>query len=383
MKHNGNDVLASKAVACATVFTISGFTFSAVAFSGTLSPVSAQGISEYGGVMSMPKLIPNPQGAAGAVGSLYNIPAKTAGAISGAGSSQKSPPAGRSATSSAGSTKKGGIPPKGTVIRSGDIPGGTANVTRQAMAEYSRQAKDLYNKAVDAQSKGKTDEAEQMYRKSLLIRESYWRGTDKQIPEIQLKLGEIYIAKGDLKKAEGSLSQVLVSLSHFFGPGSDNRLTPLLLLADVYEKEGDSARSYDSLRQAYMLSKRVKESPVSPIDIMLKTGKLAINLKKFREAEQLYEVALSDDERGKLSHDQLLTAIDDYALALKGLSRDRDADFVLSQGIKIRESSGKGSETPQGSSVPSSGSTSGGTTANEGAKPADALPKTVAPFVKP
>src|SRR5579883_2099938 len=160
----------------------------------------AQGISEYGGVMGIPKPVPKPEAAAGALNTLYGLPSRAANSAAAAADAHSR----TNAVTAGGKKQKPGAKPKGAVVKSGDIPSNTVAATRQALIEHSRQAKELLDKANDAKSKGKIDEAEQLYAKSLQIREAYWRDTDKEIPNIQYKLGELYAQKGDLKKAEGT-----------------------------------------------------------------------------------------------------------------------------------------------------------------------------------
>lgn len=194
---------------------------------------------------------------------------------------------------------------------------------------------------MDALSKGKLTEAEANLRKSLAIRETYWKDKDKVSPAIMVKLAEIYMTKNENKKAEVMLTTNLASLSRIYGPGSDHRLKPLCMLAEVYKREGDKLKSYDSSRQAYFLSRRSHDESVHPATLMIATGKMAIELNKFREAEEIYESALTEDQRSKLTQEELLTAIDDYAIALKKMNRERDAEFVLVQAQQIREQAGQ------------------------------------------
>jgi len=68
------------------------------------------------------------------------------------------------------------------------------------------------------------------------------------------------------------------------------------------------------------------------------TVKKAIEVNKFRDACEMCEMAMSTAEKPKMSQDQLLALMNDYATALRGLNRTRDAEEVLAEAEKIKGS---------------------------------------------
>ena len=298
-----------------------------------------QGISEYAGVSSIPKPVPGASGGmSNALNSLYGAPGKALGGVTAGGAQGSTPsPSGKTQTYGKG---KGAKTSAQTPIMSGDLPGASANLARANLIKLSGEADTAYHTGLAAKQKGKLAEAEPLLKKSVAIRAKYWADRDKLIPDIYVHLGEIYSNKGDDAKAAESLQQALSYYSRFYGPGSDHRIKPLFLLSDVDYRLGEKGQGYDYFKQAYLLAERGKLAEYNPVELRLTTGKKALELEKFRDAEELFEKAVSDKERTKLSPDQLVTAMNDYATALKGLHRDRDAEEVLAEIERIKGSQG-------------------------------------------
>lgn len=302
---------------------------------GCCSASFAQGMSEYAGVTSIPKPMPKTGGIAGALNSMYGAPGKQMSAATKTVSTTTRSTASSSPVRTAQAPAKKGKP---AMIMSGDLPGSAIQAQREAVLGVSKIANEAYNTGMDAKKKGKLDEAEKNLRKSVNARMQYWSERDHKIPDILVDLGEINATLGNDKKAVEDLQQALAFYSKFHGPGSSHRLKPLLLLSDCQLKLGEKTQSYDSYKQAYQLATRAKLDAYNPVVLRMTTVKKAIEVNKFRDACEMCETAMSTSEKPKMSQEQLLALMNDYATALRGLNRTRDAEEVLAEAEKIKGS---------------------------------------------
>lgn len=318
----------------------------AVALSiGCCSAVFAQGMSEYAGVMAMPKPVPSSKAVGGTLNSLYGASGKGLNSVAAAAGGAKT-----ASASKASAAPAKGAKPKPAVIMSGDLPGSAIQAQREVVLGVSKVANETYKAGMDAKAKGKLSEAEVQLRKSVNARQQYWSDRDRKIPDILVELGELNATKGDDKKAVEDLQSALAFYGKFHGPGSVHRLKPLLLLSESQYRLGEKVPSYDSYKQAYLLATRAKLDAYNPVELRLKTIQKAIEVGKNRDACEMAEAATSTTERAKLSQEQLLTVMNDYATALKGLNRNRDAEEVLAEAEKIRGGSPAVAPAPENGS---------------------------------
>lgn len=304
---------------------------------GCCGAASAQGMAEYAGAVSATPRVPKSDGVTNSLNNLFAAPGKVTNSAIRSTNAASSSSASVSRPAAAPATP--GKKPKGAIVISGDMPGGQAEAARAAVLEITKQADASFKAGIDLKKKGKLDEAEVQLRKSLVARQRYWADRDKQIPEIQLMLGEINNTRHQDAKAVADLEGALASYSKFYGPGSDNRLKPLLILSDSQAKLGEKVKSYESYSQAYRLATRAKMDAYNPSEMRLTTVKMALGVDKFRDAVDMCEIAVNPTERAKLSQDQLLSVMNDYATALKGMNRTRDANEILAEAEKIKGSS--------------------------------------------
>jgi tetratricopeptide (TPR) repeat protein len=295
---------------------------------GFCGAASAQGMMEYAGVMGIPKPVPKGPGVSNSVNSLYGASGKGLTVAASAGNS--------SAQAASRSAKtKTPARPKGMVV-SGDLPGGQAEAALAAVLEITKQADATYKSGLDLKQKGKIEEAEKQLRKSLAMRERYWADRDSKIPEINLMLGEINNTLHRDKQAITDLEAALAGFGKFYGPGSNHRLKTLLVLSDSQGKVGEKVKSYDSYSQAYRLAIRAKLNDFNPTVMRLTAVKMALGVDKYRDAVDMCELAVHPNEKPKLNQEQLLSMLNDYADALKGMNRNRDANEILAEAEKIR-----------------------------------------------
>lgn len=309
---------------------------------GCCGAAFAQGMAEYAGAVSATPRVPVNKGMTDGLSNMFAAPGKvTDRAIRQTNAVSSSASTSVQTSRSAGAKPAAAKPAakgKGGIIVSGDMPGGQAEAARAAVLEITKLADASYKAGIDLKKKGKLDEAEVQLRKSLVARQRYWADRDKQIPEIQLMLGEINNTRGQDAKAVTDLEGALASYSKFYGPGSDNRIKPLLLLSDSQTKLGEKVKAYESYSQAYRLATRAKLDAYNPSEMRLTSVKMALGVDKFRDAVDMCEIAVNGSERAKLSQDQLLSVMTDYATALKGMNRTRDANEILAEAEKIKGS---------------------------------------------
>jgi len=219
---------------------------------------SAQGIAEYGSLMAMPK----PMGSANAMGSgmnkLYGAPTK---ALHGLGSTGQT---GGRASSTVRSSNLG------TPVTLPKAKPGTNSVNLDPAAKakadvlkLSAQAKQYLIQAQAADKAEKWDEAEAAYKKSLGIRETYWKDRDPAIPDILNALAEVSIAQENADACRKYLNASLVVLGKLYGPGTAHRIKPLALQGSLYEAQNDPGRALDSYQQCKMLTDRLTASEKS------------------------------------------------------------------------------------------------------------------------
>ncbi len=228
------------------------FSFSIIVFGALLTyapPAKAQGMSEYGGLMAMPKPMGSAQTMGGGLNKLYGAPNK---ALSGIGSG--SGPTG--STGSGGSNRNLGTPiTRTTGAKTG---GGKTDILRLAA-----QAKDLSKQAITFEKAGKINEAELAYKKSLGIREAYWKDRDPDIPGILNALAKINVDKKNYDQAHKYINASLVVLGKLHGPGSAHRIVPAELQGRIYEEQSDYARAFESYQQCNLLLERLSTDEVS------------------------------------------------------------------------------------------------------------------------
>ena len=107
------------------------------------------------------------------------------------------------------------------------------------------------------QSGSRPSEAEAAYKKSLGIRETYWKDRDPAIPDILNALAEVSIAQENAEACRKYLNASLVVLGKLYGPGTAHRIKPLALQASLYEAQNDPGRALDSYQQCKTLADRL------------------------------------------------------------------------------------------------------------------------------
>lgn len=220
----------------------------------------AQGIAEYGSLMAMPK----PMGAAhtmgGGMNKLYGAPTKALQGVSGGNSSHTSHASGQTGGRPSPSARNSNL---GTPVTLGRGTEATHQNHNAEVMKLSAQAHQLLKQAQDFEKAEKWDEAAAAYKKSLGIRETYWKDRDPAIPDILNALAEVSIAQEDGEACRKYLNASLVVLGKMYGPGTAHRIKPLALQGSLYEAQNDPGRALDSYQQCKMLVERLTASEKS------------------------------------------------------------------------------------------------------------------------
>lgn len=209
------------------------------------SKAYAQGIAEYGGLMAMPKPMGSAQTMGSSMNKLYGAPNK---ALQGLGATGQT---GGRPSPSARSTNLG------TPITHTRNASATHENHKTEVLKLSAQAQEHLKQAKAFEKAGKWNEAEAAYKKSLGIRETYWKDRDPAIPDILNALAEISIAQENADACRKYLNASLVVLGKLYGPGTAHRIKPLALQASLYEAQNDPGRALDSYQQCKMLIERL------------------------------------------------------------------------------------------------------------------------------
>ncbi len=208
----------------------------------TAQSAYAQGISEYGSLMAMPK----PMGAAhsmtGGLNKSFGSVNKSLNSISGAG--QNASGSGTAPSASFGAPIK--------KQHSAATTNGKVEIIKLAA-----QSKDLLKQAISLEKSGKINEAEAAYKKSLGIREAYWKDRDPEIPGILIRLAKISIAQKNYDQGRKYINASLVVLGKLHGPGSFHRITPCQLQGQIYEEQNDFPRALEAYEQCKILAERL------------------------------------------------------------------------------------------------------------------------------
>jgi|AGTN01.2.fsa_nt_gi hypothetical protein len=296
------------------------------------SPGFSQGISEGMGMMGMPKPVPGVN--AGMYDKLFTAPHRaTERAIS-----QSGTPA-PSAKAKSKSAKSGGAKPTGAAITSGDVNMDPQAQARAQIVKQGQIAQDLYKKAQDAETKGKLPDAIKFYGGSLAIKERYWPKSDKTIPEIFHKLAVLNTQVGDPQAAIKAYDKERYYITQVYGPGTKHSIAPARSLGELYQKQGDLAKSQDFYKQALTLTERdLGKDSKEAMELRLIVARQAKEKDWNREAAGFYQtvVDVTNEHADLVPTSDLVVVLNEYADVLKKLDRTDEADSILAQADKLK-----------------------------------------------
>ncbi len=197
---------------------------SLVAFSIAMSslPAFGQGISEYGGLMGMPKNMPT--GHQGALTNLY-----------GAGSLNK-------ITGSQSGAAGSALP----VV-------GDSRVIAKNIADKANQ---YFGEAQKKEKAGKLAEAEAWYRGSAQMREQVWGTKDPAVFVIYGKIGALCTKQNKLPEAEAAYRRQIACAVRLYGAGAYEMCPILAHVAETCMAQNKMPDAINAYRQIYQLKKR-------------------------------------------------------------------------------------------------------------------------------
>lgn len=297
------------------------------------SPAFSQGISEGMSTMGMPKPVPGVNGSM--YDKLYGAPHRaTQRTIS-----QNTLPA-----TGAGKVKDKNAKPKptGEAITSGDVNLDPQAQARAQMVKQSKLAQDYYKKAQDAEAANKLPEAVKFYSASLAIKERYWPKADKTIPEIFHKLAILNSQIGDSAAAIKAYDRERYYITQQFGPGTKHSIGPARSLGELYQKQGEFAKSQDFFKQALTLTERdLGKDSKEAMELRLIVARQAKEKEWNREAATFYQtvVDVTNEHAELVPTSDLVVVLNEYADVLKKLDRNDEADSILAQADKLKDGS--------------------------------------------
>lgn len=202
----------------------------------TTPQASAQGLSEYGGLMAMPRGIPS--------GDLTKTMTRTYGSVN-IPTGQTTP----QAASDPQTARILGLAP-GTALDAKKI---------KALGEKTIT---LYNQAkaicANEQATSPTlSEAERKLKEAITIRNSIWGYQDPAIPKMLLLLGDVYARNKQEQAAAQCFHNAQVYINKRLGPGSYERYDAILALANLAKNTGKAAEAISQYRQVIQIDERL------------------------------------------------------------------------------------------------------------------------------
>ena len=214
------------------VLTMSATLVALLPFLPASGPASAQGISEYGGLMAMPKGVPSGN-MAGGLSRLYN-----------AGATPQAVLSEQQAAYSLGLTDV--KPPDPKKIKAQTI-----------------KSVDLFKNAkvkMASPTPANLGEAAKMLREAISIRNSIWGYQDPAIPQMLNMLAEVYIKQKYFPQAEACYHNAQVYITKRSGPGSYERFDALLGLARLQESLKNYKGAASNYRQIVVIDERLNRA---------------------------------------------------------------------------------------------------------------------------
>lgn len=199
-----------------------------------------------------------------------------------------------------------------------------------------------YNESLELQKQGKLVEAAHALKKSIEIRD-YFIDTDKELPHMRLKLGELWIAAGHSDSALVVLGQSLAGFARWYGPGSEQSVKALALMGDVYTKNTDHSQAVKNYMQSYLISQRFKgKNSPETMKLRLQLAAAHTGAKELEQSASLYKEALELQQKNEklLDKEQLLSTLTDYAAVLQELKKDEEAKAILDRADEVRSGNG-------------------------------------------
>jgi tetratricopeptide (TPR) repeat protein len=122
---------------------------------------------------------------------------------------------------------------------------------RLTVQNAGKESNHLYDLAVQKEKAGKNLEAEQLYRRSLAVRERIWGTKDPAVFKIMNKIAQLLRKRGDLPATENCYRAILTAEVKHFGAGEYDLVPTLEKLGQVCFDEKKYDDSYNFFQQVY------------------------------------------------------------------------------------------------------------------------------------
>jgi tetratricopeptide (TPR) repeat protein len=122
---------------------------------------------------------------------------------------------------------------------------------RLTVKNAGKESNHLYDLAVQKEKAGKNVEAEQLYRRSLAVRERIWGTKDPAVFKIMYKIAGLLRKRGDLPATEACYRAILTAQVKHFGAGEYELVPTLEKLGQVCFDQKKYDDSYNFFQQVY------------------------------------------------------------------------------------------------------------------------------------
>jgi tetratricopeptide (TPR) repeat protein len=276
-------------------------------------PSLAQGISEMGAAHAMGATLGaglhrNAGGASNGLNNVYGSINKQLGGVSAASGGSGSAAAGSNNAFAFASTDKNGDPIDPRIM------------VRDAGKESNR----LFDLAVQKQKAGKNAEAEQLYRRSLLIRERIWGSKDPAVTKIMGVIAELMRKRGDLAGAEVCYHAVLTTELKHYGAGTYELVPTLEKLGQICFAQKKYSDSYNYFQQVYtQRSRKLGVDSPETITAALELSKAYYESGNFSDAAELLSKTI-DAKLNDSGSPQMVKLLEAYMNVLKKQNKQEE-----------------------------------------------------------
>ncbi|MDZ4836458.1 MAG: tetratricopeptide repeat protein [Candidatus Melainabacteria bacterium] len=216
------------------------------------------------------------------------------------------------------------------------------------------EAAKAYSESQALKSQGKFFEASKYMRKCLAIRH-YFVATDKEIPALKQKLGELLVAAGKNDEALQVFAEATGEFARWYGPGCTQSIAPLTMAGNIFLARANYPKALNNFLQAYAISQR--NSGVNSPECMNLRLQLAASHKgslQFEPAATLYAEALDRQQKNEklIDRERLQTTLQDYATVLKELKKGDEAAKILERASAMQPADAKPGAGEDGQAKP-------------------------------
>lgn len=226
----------------------------------------------------------------------------------------------------------------------------------QYYTQVKLDAAKAFSESLAFQKQGKWLEASRSLRKCLDIR-NYFVATDKERPVYKVKLGDVLVKAGKSEEALQMYGEAIGEFARWYGPGCTQSLLPLTSAGDIHMARSTYAKAINCYHQAYATAGRdLGPGSSECMNLRLKLAAANKGALKFEPAAALYSEALDRQQKNEklIDSEKLYSTLQDYAVVLKELKKDDEAQKILERANAIhpapaKESASSGDNQPKAS----------------------------------